>query len=160
MSFAGVSLIQDGKLWPSTSASNDAGSASGYHLLVVEGYSRTKADFLNGYDIESRSFRVGDYLWLLRYYPNGSSGNAGFISVSLILAQHVTMPVKVKYEFSFIDQVVTQDPRHVGTRHIVDIPGRSTCMGVSRFIAREEFEKSEHLKFDSFTIRLDLIVIE
>ncbi|XP_047094845.1 BTB/POZ and MATH domain-containing protein 2-like [Lolium rigidum] len=87
MSFAGVSLIQDGKLWPSTSANNDAGSASGYHLLVVEGYSRTK-DALNGYYIESRSFRVGGYLWLLRYYPNGSWGNAGFISASVILAQH------------------------------------------------------------------------
>jgi hypothetical protein len=27
-------------------------------------------------------------------------------------------------------------------------------------MAREVFEKSEHLKSDSFTIRLDLIVIE
>lgn len=160
MSFAGVSLIQDGKLWPSTSASNDAGSASGYHLLVVEGYSRTKADFLNGYDIESRSFRVGDYLWLLRYYPNGSSGNAGFISVSLILAQHVTMPVKAKYEFSFIDQAEKQGPSHIRKRGAYDFRVKYGGLCSSEFIKREALENSKHLKNDSFTIRCDVLVIE
>ncbi|XP_047095299.1 BTB/POZ and MATH domain-containing protein 2-like [Lolium rigidum] len=97
MSFAGVSLIRDGRLWPSASATNDAGAASGYHLLVVEGYSRTKADVLTGKYIESRSFRVGGYLWFLKYYPNGqASGYADFISASLILAQDVATPVKAK----------------------------------------------------------------
>ncbi|CAM0954263.1 unnamed protein product [Alopecurus aequalis] len=66
MSFAGASLIRDGKLCPSASATNDVGSASGYHLLVVEGYSRTKADVLNSEYIQSCIFRVGGYLWFLR----------------------------------------------------------------------------------------------
>nr|XP_051220193.1 BTB/POZ and MATH domain-containing protein 1-like [Lolium perenne] len=112
MSFAGVSLIRDGRLWPSASATDDAAAASGYHLLVVEGYSRTKADVLNGNYIESRCFRVGGYLWTVRYYPNGLwTSHADFISAGL-------------------------------------------------FIRRDDFEDSEHLKDDSFTIRCDVVVIK
>ncbi|KAK1699601.1 hypothetical protein QYE76_016298 [Lolium multiflorum] len=160
MSFAGVSLIQDGRLWPSASASNDAGSASGYHLLVVEGYSRSKADFLNGNYIESRSFRVGDYLWLLRYYPNGSSGNAGFISAALILAQDVEVPAKAKYVFSFIDQAEKQGPSHIRKREAYNFHTKTRGMCSSEFIRREALENSEHLKNDGFTIRCDVLVIE
>jgi hypothetical protein len=42
MAFAGVSLIADGKLCGSTVSPIDAGADRGYHLLVVEGYSRCK----------------------------------------------------------------------------------------------------------------------
>jgi speckle-type POZ protein len=105
MSFAGVSLIRDSKVCPSRSAINDAGAASGYHLLVVEGYSRTKADVPNGDHIESGPFRVGGYLWLLRYYPNGSvSDRARYVSTALILAQDVAKPVKARYGFCFLGQ--------------------------------------------------------
>jgi hypothetical protein len=42
MAFAGVSVIADGKLLAgATKPIINAGAASGYHLLVVEGYSRT-----------------------------------------------------------------------------------------------------------------------
>ncbi|XP_044324089.1 BTB/POZ and MATH domain-containing protein 2-like [Triticum aestivum] len=87
MSFAGVSLIRDGRLRPSGSAINDTGAASGYHLLVVEGYSCIK-HILKGSPIESRSFRVGGYLWSLKYYPNGSPwASPGDVSAALVLAQ-------------------------------------------------------------------------
>ncbi|XP_071681288.1 BTB/POZ and MATH domain-containing protein 2-like [Lolium perenne] len=159
MSFAGVSLIQDGKLWPSASAINDAGSSSGYHLLVVEGYSRTK-DALNGCYIDSHYFRVGGYLWFLRYYPNGSSGNTGFISVSFILAQHVTMPVKAKYEFSFIDEAEKQGPSHIRKREAYDFHTKNRGMCSFEFIKTEALENSKHLKNDRFTIRWDVLIIE
>jgi hypothetical protein len=42
----------------------------------------------------------------------------------------------------------------------MDMTSRRVYKGYSRFIEREAFENSEHLKFDCFTIRLDLIVIE
>ncbi|CAM0954264.1 unnamed protein product [Alopecurus aequalis] len=96
MSFAGASLIHDGQLWTPAPAIQDVGAASGYHLLVVEGYSRTKADILTGKYIMSSCFRVGGYLWYLKYYPNGWPGYSDFMSASLILAQDVASTVKAK----------------------------------------------------------------
>jgi speckle-type POZ protein len=160
MSFAGVSLFRDGRLWPSALATNDAGAASGYHLLVVEGYSRTKADFQNDKYIESRSFRVGGYLWLLRYYPNGFLGYPDFIAAALILAQDVATPVKAKYGFSFIDQADKQEPSHTHARKAHDFSVKNHGRGQAKLIRRDAFENSEHLKEDSFTIRCDVVVIE
>ena len=42
MAFAGVSLIADGRLCASTESVFNCGADSGYHLLVVEGFSRTR----------------------------------------------------------------------------------------------------------------------
>ncbi|XP_071680969.1 BTB/POZ and MATH domain-containing protein 2-like [Lolium perenne] len=161
MSFAGVSLIRDGRLWPSASATDDAAAASGYHLLVVEGYSRTKADVLNGNYIESRCFRVGGYLWTVRYYPNGLwTSHADFISAGLILAQDVAEPVKAKFEFCFIDRADKQGPSHIRRTEVFDFPIKSHGRGCPDFIRRDDFEDSEHLKDDSFTIRCDVVVIK
>uniref|UniRef100_A0ACD5T7Z4 Uncharacterized protein n=1 Tax=Avena sativa TaxID=4498 RepID=A0ACD5T7Z4_AVESA len=161
MSFAGISLIQDGRLLPSASAANNAGSPSGYHLLVVEGYSRTKAGVLNGRYIQSRSFRVGGYLWFLEYYPNGVLPRyADFFSVSLVLAQDVAEPVKAKYEFSFIDQADKQEPSHIRKLTAYDFSMKYDGSSSSEFIRRDAFEGSEHLKDDSFTIRCDVLVID
>ncbi|CAM0954271.1 unnamed protein product [Alopecurus aequalis] len=160
MSFAGVSFICDGKLWPSASAIHDAGSASGYHLLVVEGYSRTKADIRNGEYIQSRSFRVGGHLWFLRYYPNGwSSVYADFISAALYLAEDVAIAIKVKYEFSFIDQADKQEPSHIRAGRTYDCHDKYTARGDPEFIRRDALENSEYLKGDSFTIRCDVFVM-
>jgi hypothetical protein len=71
MAFAGVSLIVDGKLCDLTSSPFDAGVDSGYHLLVVQGYSRTKDTTPNGEFISSRPFLIGGHRWIVKYYPNG-----------------------------------------------------------------------------------------
>nr|XP_015613671.1 BTB/POZ and MATH domain-containing protein 1 [Oryza sativa Japonica Group] len=84
MSFAGVSLVRDGRLQSPSSSAITSGATSGYYLLVVEGYSRTKDTVPNGDFIRSRPFRVGGYRWVIDYYPNGeSSDDADSISVSL-----------------------------------------------------------------------------
>ncbi|KAM3299537.1 hypothetical protein ACQJBY_040830 [Aegilops geniculata] len=163
MSFAGVSLIRDGKLCPSRSAINDAGAASGYHLLVVEGYSRTKADVPNGDYIESGPFRVGGYLWFLKYYPNGSLSHReeGYVSAALNLAQDVAKPVNAHYGFSFLGQSEKQESTRIRSTQVVrDFPLRSRGWAYPTFISRDDLEDSEHLKDDSFTIRCDVIVIE
>ncbi|XBJ19723.1 hypothetical protein VPH35_010663 [Triticum aestivum] len=161
MSFAGVSLIRDGRLCPSAAAINDAGAAGGYHLLVVEGYSRTKADAPHGHHVESGPFRVGGYLWFLKYYPNGSSSaRPGSTSASLILAQDVEKPVKAQFVLSFIGQSDKQESTYIGLTEVCEFPCKSAGMSYLNFMSRDEFEYSEHLKDDGFTLRCDVLVLD
>ena len=107
MAFAGVSLIADGELCTLTASPVDAGADRGYHLLVVEGYSRSKVATRNGEYIESRPFLVGGHRWHINYYPNGfEEEDEEFISVSLFLDEDVEGQEEVKAQavFSFIDQ--------------------------------------------------------
>ena len=85
MSFAGVSFIGGDGL-PTRSTPATTVTDSGYHLLVVDGYSRTKEITQNGDEIESPPFRVGGHRWRIRYYPNGiDSEVADYISLYLLL---------------------------------------------------------------------------
>ncbi|XP_062200471.1 BTB/POZ and MATH domain-containing protein 2-like [Phragmites australis] len=141
MSFAGVSVVGEGQGSRSTSAITAAGASvtdSGYHLLVVDGYSRIKGDTPNGQCIESQQFIVGGCRWFIEYYPNGSeSEKPGYMSFFLVLDEedNIPEPMMVPYEFSFIDQ-----------------------WGYPCFMRRKDLERSKHLKNDSFTIRCDVIV--
>ena len=105
MAFAGVSLIADCKLCASTKSAINSGADSGYHLLVVEGYLRTKETTPNRESIGSRPFIVGGRRWAIGYHPNGLDKDAEeFISVSLVLEDDTRPSVEVQYAFSFIDQ--------------------------------------------------------
>jgi speckle-type POZ protein len=109
MPFAGVSVISNGKL-SGSATTMVCGAASGYHLLVVDGYSRIK-DMPNSKNIRSRPFRVGGYWWVILYSPKGERfEDLGYMSVTLALDhdQEILRPVKVKFEFSFIEQVEEQ----------------------------------------------------
>ncbi|CAM0871407.1 unnamed protein product [Alopecurus aequalis] len=145
--------------WASTAAVV-TGERRGFHLVQIVGYSRAK-ELPVGRALESCPFMVGGYCWAIQVLPGGQAPeDADFISVYFSLLQDVARPVKVRGEFSFIDEVYRQDPRHVRARQITEMPSCRSYMGYARFMSREEFEKSEHLKSDSFTIRLDLIVVE
>jgi speckle-type POZ protein len=94
MSFTGASVVADGRQARSQSPSAIAGgdASHGYHLLVVEGYLRTKST-PTGESFRSRPFMVGGYLWCIYYYPNGDNpDNAEFISVQLgLLHKDITL---------------------------------------------------------------------
>jgi speckle-type POZ protein len=45
--------------------------AIGYHVLKIDGYSRTKHDVPNVEYMDSRPFTVAGLTWAIRYYPNG-----------------------------------------------------------------------------------------
>jgi len=66
MSFAGVSFIGGDGL-PTRSTPATTVTDSGYHLLVVDGYSHTKDTSLNGVWIESPPFRVSGHRWRIQY---------------------------------------------------------------------------------------------
>uniref|UniRef100_A0A0E0EY50 BTB domain-containing protein n=1 Tax=Oryza meridionalis TaxID=40149 RepID=A0A0E0EY50_9ORYZ len=156
-----VGLLLHRRLSPSSSAIT-AGATSGYYLLVVEGYSRTKDTVPNGECVSSRPFRVGGCHWVIDYYPNGeSSDDADYISVFLQLDDQDddSRPVMAHYEFSFIDQVEKQEATHICSETF-EFPYDSQywARGYHNFIERKELEKSKHLKDDCFTIRCDIIV--
>ncbi|VAH84248.1 unnamed protein product [Triticum turgidum subsp. durum] len=142
---------------PSRSASAIvASTVSGYHLLKVDGYSRTKG-VPTGERIKSRPFTLGGHRWHIEYYPNGQKPEyAEYISVFLNLDASVATAVKAQQKFSFADEETNQAPSLIST---VNSYSSQQGWGVATFIKRADLEKSEHLKDDSFTIRCDIIVI-
>ncbi|KAM3300158.1 hypothetical protein ACQJBY_041273 [Aegilops geniculata] len=166
MSFAGVSVVADGRLLqPSSTASAIYSSTTCcgswyHHLLVVEGYSRIK-DTLNGVVIRSRPFKAGGYQWALKFYPNGNLlDDAGYISVFLTLDQDVAQPVKAHHQFTFIGEVGKQEPARVRAAKTSSFHKKGYGFGLHHFVKRGTLEKSKHLKDDCFTIRCDFIIAE
>ncbi|CAM0877797.1 unnamed protein product [Alopecurus aequalis] len=161
MSFAGVSVIANGRLQqPSAPIYPGTASSSGYHLLVVEGYSCIKHT-PNGTPLESRPFRLGGYLWVLEIYPNGQDPKkTDSISMFLNLDQDVARPVRVHLDFNFIDQVEEQAPTCIRAIEACDFSSSDRSWGQSSFIRREALEQSKHLQDDCFTIRCDLIIVD
>lgn len=107
MPFAGVSIAGDGK---AIGHAINVPTASGYHLLVVNSYSRTKATTPNGMAIHSLDFMVGGHSWRIEYYPNGDRSECTD-SISLFLRlvdRSLTGTLKVKYGFSFVEQLEKQ----------------------------------------------------
>ncbi|XP_047079099.1 BTB/POZ and MATH domain-containing protein 3-like [Lolium rigidum] len=143
MAFAGVSLIVDGKLCDFTSSPFDAGVDSGYHLLVVQGYSPTKDTTPNGEFISSRPFLIGGHRWIVKYYPNGKDDDDDNEKcMSLILEsdddvgghEGASQGVKVQYELSFIDQPELQVPTIIRRDNKFDI---DDGMGYTRFMSKQ-----------------------
>ncbi|XBI42734.1 hypothetical protein VPH35_107588 [Triticum aestivum] len=162
MAFAGVSLIADGRLCASTESVFNCGADSGYHLLVVEGYSRTKETTPNGKWIQSRPFIVGDRRWKVRYYPNGYGENdQEFISLFLSQDEYLRNYVQAHVVFSFIDQPELRVPNLIcQSQPCYFYYGCSLSDQPGRFVTREAFERSSHLKNDSFVLRCDVVVLD
>ena len=134
---------------PSRSASTIvANIASGYHILKIDGYSRTLATPTGKY-IASLPFTVGGHRWYIHYYPNGKkSDDKEYISLFLYLHDNVTKPVEAQYKYRFVG-VVAKQPLTLGEL-------RSFSFGKGwghSFIKREDLEQSKHLRDDSFAIR-------
>ncbi|CAM0877794.1 unnamed protein product [Alopecurus aequalis] len=160
MSYAGVSVIANGRLQQPSEVYSGTDSDSGYHLLVVEGYSRIKYTH-NGTSIESRPFMLGGYPWVLEFYPNGQcQESSDFVSLFLNLDHEVAQPLKVHVQFSFIDQVERQVPAHIRATDACYFSTDHFSWGRSRFMKRNALEQSVHLKEDCFTIRCDIIIAD
>jgi speckle-type POZ protein len=155
MAFAGVSFIGEGR---SSTATRPASATttvtdSGYHLIVVDGYSRTKQDYPNGERIESCPFRVAGYRWHIWYYPNGRINYADYISLCLAMDDDCgTETVKVQFRFSLVDKVQKQVPSNIHACEVSNFSKQRYSWGYGRFMGREDLE-STHLEDDSLTIR-------
>ncbi|RCV42012.1 hypothetical protein SETIT_9G180700v2 [Setaria italica] len=93
--------------WRSASAIV-ADTASGYHVLKIDGYSRTTGT-PTGEFLKSLPFTVGGHRWCIRYYPNGNDPETkDYISLYLHLHRSVTEEVKAHFEFRFVGDVTEQ----------------------------------------------------
>jgi hypothetical protein len=121
-------------------------TASGSHLLQIDGYSITK-HAPNGTSLKSCPFTVGGYRWMLHLFPNGDRPeSSGFISIFICLYKcFERRRVSLQVELSFIDEVDKQNRAHVRTRQVLDLYG-NYGVGYRRFIAREALENSKHLR--------------
>ncbi|KAM3260182.1 hypothetical protein ACQJBY_051443 [Aegilops geniculata] len=147
-----------GKAVPSGSASSIvAGVVCGYHMLKIDGYSRTK-EVPNGKGIDSCPFQVGGRTWHVIYYPNGDESEyTDCISLFLCLHDTVAEAVKAQAKFSLIDQDGKPVPLHTVTTETSDFSVVNSW-GLD-FMEREELEKSEHLKDDSFTVKVEVSIM-
>ncbi|RLN39822.1 hypothetical protein C2845_PM01G42520 [Panicum miliaceum] len=147
-----------GVSWRSASAIV-AGVETGFHVLKIIGYSRTK-DAPNGKRIESRPFRVGGRTWHARYYPNGDKSDAiDFISLYIDLEDTVDKALKAQVKISLLDQDRKPVPSYSLITRVVNFSD-VRAWGFDKFIKREALEKSEHLKDDSFSVRFDVTVMK
>ncbi|KAF7024867.1 hypothetical protein CFC21_037142 [Triticum aestivum] len=158
MSFAGVSITR----YTGDAAGHavDVSTGSGYHLLVVADYSRTKAYASTGKAIASLPFTVGGRRWCIRYFPNGDTSESHqYISLHLHLVdKDVTEAVKAQCTFSFVDELENQGPACVRAKEAHDFSSCHATLAHRYFWKRDDLEKSSHLKGNSFTIRCDLAV--
>ena len=142
------------------------GSAAGYHLLDIEGYSHTRDHLPTGQCIKSRPFTVGaggtGTSWRILFYPNGVQPDVSeFISVFLDLDQQgATESVEAQATFSLLDQTGEPVPSHsqMTKMHTYLCTGDDGGFGYRDFINRAWLEDSGHLKNDRFTIRCDVFV--
>ncbi|CAN6288155.1 unnamed protein product [Urochloa humidicola] len=149
-----------GARWPRSASAIVGETVTGQHLLHIDGYTRTKEELPTGECIKSLPFRVGDCSWHIKYYPNGrSSEYAEFISITLVLDDCVSAPVKARAKFSLLDPAgkpAVNGPTTTTDLHEYSMPGR----GVSYrdFISREWLEKSDYLLDDCIKINCDIII--
>ncbi|TVU31096.1 hypothetical protein EJB05_22765, partial [Eragrostis curvula] len=132
-----------------------ADTTRGYHILKIDGYSLTKGT-PTGECLKSHPFTLGGHRWCIHYYPNGDKPESkDYISIFLHLDQSVSKAVKACYQLNFIDDVDEKTLAFRGVR-IFESNG---SWGFTQFMKREDFEKSRHLKDDSFAIRCDMVII-
>ncbi|KAJ1295539.1 hypothetical protein BS78_01G232000 [Paspalum vaginatum] len=130
----------NGNLWRSASAIV-AGAVSGYHVLKIVSYSRTK-DVPNGDSINSRQFLIGGRKWHVEYKPNGYTAESiDFISLYLHLDDTVPEAVKAMGKFSLLDQDGKPVPSYSLTTDFVNFSDKKNW-GYAKFIKREVLEKS------------------
>ncbi|XP_048534323.1 BTB/POZ and MATH domain-containing protein 2-like [Triticum urartu] len=161
-SFAGITLLAEGDLSPSTADDVDAGTDYGYHLLVVQDYLLTKELTPSGRGICSRAFVVGGHTWYIEYYPNGESSKcADYISLHVSVLDNdedYQKTVKAKVCVSLIDQVEKHKPMYIrgtGTRTF----GGYAFMRLDKFMKKDVLEESVNLKGNCLTIRCDIMVL-
>uniref|UniRef100_M8BZU7 MATH domain-containing protein n=1 Tax=Aegilops tauschii TaxID=37682 RepID=M8BZU7_AEGTA len=127
--FTGVSIADGYKRCGCETLAVDARGDSGYPLLMVNGYSRTKELIPTGQSITANSFNVGGHDWLIEYYPNGEN-------LLYDTDDDDEEPVEVRFSFSLVDQVEKQMPMYI--RATRSFSSTTSIWGNDRFIRKSD----------------------
>ncbi|CAL4986480.1 unnamed protein product [Urochloa decumbens] len=146
----------------STTTIADIETVTGWHVLRVDGYSKTKG-VGSGAWLNSGIFSVDGPHWYLRYYPCGDIEEvADWISVYLCLhrlAGDEGGVVKARFKISLLDQTGEPVPSYT---KIGFLPFSSPDKPWSfhKFIKRMDLESSSYLNGESFQIRCDVTIVK
>ncbi|WVZ59020.1 LOW QUALITY PROTEIN: hypothetical protein U9M48_009230, partial [Paspalum notatum var. saurae] len=144
----------------STTSTIVATTASGSHVLKIDGYSRTKG-LATGIHLRSCSFTVGGHSWHLAYLPKGDCAErADYISFFLVLEDAAgSGPVLAQFSISLLDRAGKPAPSYTKVGAMNQFAGPGAHWGFATFLRRDALEKSRHLKDDCFAVRCDVTVV-
>lgn len=135
------------------------GAESGHHIFRVKGYSQAQ-EIPNGQYMTLGTMDVGGHSWSLQYYPNGkTSADTGFISLFLFRdGELCTSGLPAKYRFTVLGQDEKPVPSFKNSNTFKTEGFNVQNYGYPKFMKREELERSECLKDDTFAVQCDVIV--
>ncbi|KAJ1276438.1 hypothetical protein BS78_05G214400, partial [Paspalum vaginatum] len=135
-------------------------TVTGSHVLVIDGYSKTKGVRGVSNGSSSGCFTVGGYDWCVMYYLDGyNKESQDFMGFFLKLDPAVMVDVNARFKFSLLDwagepllpfTMESDMTRFEGTHR--------RSWGFPCFLSREELEDSPYPRDDSFKIRCDVII--
>lgn len=132
----------------------------GYHILKIDGHSRTLG---TRRCFESCPFRAGEHTWLIRYYPMGNvPANTDFIAIFLVLVDTAAGEegVLAQVTFSLLDQDQKPVPSYsFVTTAAYNFSQPGSNIGCPKFMGREELERSGLVKDDCFAVRVDVHLV-
>ncbi|CAL5025007.1 unnamed protein product [Urochloa decumbens] len=135
----------------------------GYHVLRIDGYSRTFNESSGVPSFQSGPFRAGGRTWRIGYYPNGTYDNHDFIAVYLLLADAVAEPVKIAFEFSILgpyQEPLEELPSRGWLEYTFSAPG-SSYYGYEEFVTRKTLLEVQDLRdYDCLAVKVELRVVE
>ncbi|KAJ4752563.1 BTB/POZ/MATH-domain protein [Rhynchospora pubera] len=132
---------------------------SGSHLFKVIGYSLNKGIGIGKY-IRSDTFTVGGYDWTIGYYPDSrsvfSSSDNEYLS---FVVSHRSEAAQVRGNITLTMLSQTGGTSIRCSTISIKCSTTNNTVYIDNFIKREQFEASECLKNDSFTIQCTVTVI-
>ncbi|CAN6236500.1 unnamed protein product [Urochloa humidicola] len=136
----------------------------GYHVLRIDGYSRTFDKNCGAPRFMSGPFRAGAHTWRIVYYPRGSYlGNQDFISLYLfLLDDSVAEPVTIELKFSMLDPYL-KPLKHswLAKPTVATFSAPGSSYGYERFVRSKTLGRLRDLrKYDCFAVRVDLRIVK
>ncbi|GJN22715.1 hypothetical protein PR202_gb10310 [Eleusine coracana subsp. coracana] len=135
-----------------------------YHVVKIDGYSRSLNSHGGRPAFGSSPFRAGGHTWHVSYRPMGSSHhpeNTRFVSFFLVLDDVPADGEAVMAQVSF--SLLRQDgsPAETRTSDVNNFSvSRDRAFGYEEFITRQELERSEFLKDDCFSVRVHVHAVK
>ncbi|XP_047074805.1 BTB/POZ and MATH domain-containing protein 2-like [Lolium rigidum] len=140
-------------------------TARGTHLFKIDGYSMYTGLGV-GKVVESNTFAVGGYDWVICFYPDGEEeSNKDYVSLYLELKTE-NAETRALYDLRLVDQVRTAPtftwPKsfHEGPRVFSTREGSSASWGYNKLMRKSDLQESPYILNDALVVECNLSVIK